>query len=235
MPLTTLGAAYAADSFLVADDEGRRVVTLADEGFYPREKFLGVAWAGALPIRISAIGGVEPVLRLEAKYQFGKKYLNYGKWATELVTQQSNNFYSNIVESDYRVVGINFEFKIKAPWQRAYFFFLMEGNFNDIKDYDDDWRLDLTGVPRESWWNTAVVAQTGYFRSKLLPSVVWFNQNSGDVQFVQPAVQYIYNSSLSFWFKYSHFFGTVKEVEGLVPPLYNHKDNVLFKVVYQWG
>jgi hypothetical protein len=215
------------------DNEGRRIVTTVDRGYFPRQKFLGAAWAGALPLRISALGGVEPILRLEARYQFDKEFLDFNQWATEFILLGQSNLKSNIVESDYFVGGINLEFKIKAPWQRTYFTFLCEANYNDFLGWDENWGLENLGM-ENSWWNYFVVVQTGYFRSKLIPSIVWFNQGDGDVQSLTPGIQYIYNTNFSFQIKGNIFFGS-KSIGALKPPLYNHKDNVLFKVTYQWG
>jgi len=221
IPTTTPGEAVPADSMTTADDAGNLIMTLLDRGFYPRQKFVGAAWAGLLPfLRIPTLGGVEPVLRIEARYQFDKTYFNTGKWLDEFLLTGASNFKSNLVKSDLFVAGINFEYKIKAPWQRAYFFFLFEANYNDILDHQDSW-----GVGDKSWWNYYFYMDTGYFRAKLRPSFSWYSEADGDINMLTPGLEYIFNEKLSVLVK-GNFFGNSDFV--------GNKDNVVFKVTYQF-
>ena len=75
--VTTFGAVLAADSFRVFDDDFNPIVNVKDTGYYPRQKYVGFALASQLPVKITSLGGVEPVVRLEGSYQIDNVFFEF--------------------------------------------------------------------------------------------------------------------------------------------------------------
>jgi hypothetical protein len=72
-PLLSAIAGESVPALGTASD-GKSIVYPIFSGFHPRQKSVGVTWTGDLPIRSTTLGGVYPLLRVEARYQFDKVF-----------------------------------------------------------------------------------------------------------------------------------------------------------------
>ena len=94
--------------FDIAPD-GTTILYPVFEGFYPRKKFIGATWTGDLPCSISALGGVNPTVRTEIRWQFDKVFTDF---------DQTYFFESNYLDS---MIGVDWKVKWNLLNPRAYF------------------------------------------------------------------------------------------------------------------
>jgi len=212
---TSLFAGLAPDSFRVRDDDGNFVVNLRDAGFYPRQKFVGFALASQLPVKITSLGGVEPVVRLEGSYQLDNVYFDFTSF--------------DFVETDQFVLGFNTDYKIRVPWQRQFLYFFFETQYNNLLDYESRWDLSPGSVYRDKFWSYYAWVSTGYFRAQLEPVITWYALDNANVQLWTPGINYYYSDTWKFALKANFFTGPDIRVWGL-----HNKSNVVFKVTYQF-
>ncbi len=83
--------------------DGTSIVHPIYTGYHPRQKSVGVTWTGDLPIVISALGGVNPLIRVEVRYQWEKVFADADQ--------------TRYIESDYLDTGIGIDWKVK--WNLA--------------------------------------------------------------------------------------------------------------------
>jgi hypothetical protein len=214
-PVSTFGAGLAADSFTVFDDEGIPIVNFTDTGSYPRQKFVGFALASQLPIQITFLGGVEPVVRFEGSYQFDNRFFDFNRF--------------DFVETDQVVLGMNLDYKVRVPWQRQFFYFFLEAQYNNLMDYGNDWDISTSSIYRKYYWSFYAFVSTGYFRGELEPSLAWYALDNSNVQIITPGLTYYFSDTWQFALKANFFTGPDIGEWG-----FRNKDNLVFKVQFQY-
>ena len=214
-PVTTFGAALAPDSFTVFDDDFNPIVNVDDVGYYPRQKYVGFALASQLPIKVTSLGGVEPVVRLEGSYQKDNVFFDF------------NTF--DFVESDQFVLGFNTDYKIRVPWQKQFIYFFFETQYNNILDYKSTWDISVNSIYRDDFLNYYAYVSTGYFRGEWEPSIAWYALDDANVQIWTPGLTYYRSDTWKYALKANIFTGTDIRNWG-----FQNKNNIVFKVTYQF-
>ena len=222
---TTAGEDLTLNSWLglnPVDTDGNYIVDLLDSGFYPRQKFVGAAWAGDLPIQIGALGGSTPVLRAEVSYRFDETFFDnaYLNTFNPLLGWYTG---TRFVESDVLVTGLNLEYKIRLPWQRGFLSVVGEAVHSKILDYEDDWDLDY----EEEWFDYYVYAFTTYLNGRLTVGLDWYAADNAGVQILTPNVSYAVNERMNLGAKVNLFYGDDLETWGL-----QNKDNAVASMTY---
>jgi hypothetical protein len=214
--VSTFGAGLTDDSFTVFDDDGIPVVNFNDVGFHPRQKFVGFALATQLPIKSKALGGYEPVVRLEGSYQVDNQFFDFTSY--------------DFVKSNQFIVGLNLDYKIRVPWQRQFLYLFVEGQYNDLMDYESGWDLSSSGVYQKDFWNLYAFLSTGYLRGELEPSISWYALDTAGAQIWTPALTYYLSDTWQFALKANLFTGPdIQSQWGL-----HNKDHLVFNVQFQF-
>jgi len=138
--------------------DGRTVVHPAMEGYYPLFRFVGATFTKAFDsMTASFLGGVAPVLRLEAFYAFNNTF------ATNINTfDQSDEF--------RWAVGVDWKVKIPFLNPRAYFTIMPQFYHRRIMDYPENFKL--SGLKHDNY-STTLLLSTTYFHNKLQPMIFW--------------------------------------------------------------
>jgi len=225
---------YTYPIYAEYDDDGNGIGNYLLTGEYPRQKFVGASLSTELsPLKISAIGGTAPLLRLESRYDIDKTFVDdnfandyldyYYTWYAPDFSLLGDPF----VESDYWVNGISLEQKVKLPWlQKAYFFLSFEYTQSKVMDYDSDWSF------KEQSESYLGYISTSYFSGKFAPELYWQRVVDapgvdGTADLYWPGVYYYWSSSLNFYVGAGLFEG-----EGADP--ITNKDYAVFKVNYSF-
>jgi hypothetical protein len=134
-------------------------------GKFARFRILGATFTRDFEkINISALGGVGPVLRVEAFYGFDNTF------ASDMNTYEEHN------EFRY-AVGVDWKIKINWLNPRAYFLVSPQFYHRKVLDYPDyalNQNASTTPV-RENTYETSLMILTTYFHNKLEPSFFWLS------------------------------------------------------------
>lgn len=203
--------------------DGTSILNPVYWGFHPRQKFVGVTWTGDLPIVISALGGVNPLIRLEVKYQWEKLF--------------SDADQTRHIESDFLDTGLGIDWKIKVPAlnPRAYFTVAPQFLYYRIMDYPDDVVLNDTdrgALPDEDYYTVTLLLSTSYFNGKLIPQLAGAYLFNNEGSLILPSLTYLMSNSWHFTVEAVFLGGKVKNVP---PWVVRKNDYISFKVKYNWG
>ncbi len=212
---STFGAEIAPDSFTVFDYDNIPIINFKDKGSYPRQKFVGFALASQLPIRVNALGGFEPVFRVEGSYQFDNRFFDLNRF--------------DFVETNQVVLGLNMDYKVRVPWQRQFFYFFFEAQYNNLLDYESTWDISTSSIYQKDYWNFYAYVSTGYFRGEWEPSFAWYALDDANVQILTPGLTYYYSDTWQFALKANIFTGP--DIGGWG---FKNKDNLVLKVQFQF-
>jgi hypothetical protein len=137
---------------------------------------VGVTWTGDLPFRSSLLGGVNPVLRMEVRYQIDKVF-----------TDEAESVYH---ESDFLDTGFGIDWKVKIPAlnPRAYFSVSPQFFFNRILDYPSGFKL--LDLPDKNYYTVSVFTSTSYYNGKLVPSLAWLWDTNNVGHLIIPKITY---------------------------------------------
>ena len=215
IPVSTFGADLAVDSFTVFDDDGIPIVNLKDTGKYKRQKFIGAALATQIPLKITSLGSFEPVFRLEGSYQIDNYYFDFTSY--------------DFVKTDQIVLGMNFDYKIKVPWQKQFINIFYEFQYNKLQDYESNWDISTASIYRDDYFSHYAWISTGYFRGEWEPSISWYTLDNVNVQIWTPGLTYYHSDTWQLALKANFFVGSDIEDWGFA-----NKDNIVFKVQYQF-
>ena len=182
-----------------------------------------MTWTGDLPIVISALGGVNPLLRLEVRYQWEKV------WADADQTM--------FLESDFLDTGIGIDWKVK--WnllnERAYFSVMPQFFYSRIMDFPDDTLLndvDDGFLPDQDYYTLTFVLSTSYFNGKLIPQAAFAYLFNNEATLLLPSVTYLMSNSWHFTIDAVFLGGNQPNVPVW---LFRKNDYIAFKVKYNWG
>ncbi len=192
-------------------------------GYYPRQKTIGVTWTGDIPIVITSLGGVNPLLRVEAKYQFDKVYTD----------ADQTRFY----KCDLLKTGIGIDWKVKIPSlnPRAYFAVMPQFFYSHIFDYPDGVTLNDTDdglLPDKDYYTVTMVLNTSYINGKLVPQIAGSYLVNNEAHLVIASLSYQQSNRWHYTMEVSFLGGE----EPNVPLwLFRKNDYIAFKVKYNWG
>ena len=206
----------------VSPFDGRLLVHLAMEGFYPRFKYMGVTLTRDLPwVRASFLGGVAPVLRFETMYAFNSTY------GTSIDTFDNADEFRWMLGADW---------KVKIPFLNAKAYFMISPQFyhRKILDYPDNFKLNDSGTfgpLKHDNYMASLFVNTTYFHNKLQPMFFWLYDitNQASVFKVQASWEQSHH-----W-KYTLgvlLFNGLKKGSGFEP--FNHKNQIYATVNYRF-
>lgn len=198
--------------------DGRTILGLVEEGFYPRQKFVGVSLNKEISaIQITALGGVAPVMRLESMYEIDA-----------VLTDANMEF----VESDRFSAGVGFDWKFKLRFipQRAFFELVPQFIYQKYLDYPDVGVKD--NAHEEDRWETAVFLSTKYMNARLHPYVVYVYEHEFDSNFWILKLTYTWNQNWETTLGATILDGKENEANGL--DAFENKDQITFKIRYQF-
>lgn len=198
--------------------DGTSIIYPTYAGKYPRQKFVGVTWTADLPFRVSFLGGVNPLLRAEVKYQFDKTFKD----------MEESRFY----ESDFLDTGWALDWKVKigALNPRAYFTVSPQFFFNRILDYPSDFRL--YDLPDENYYVVTLYLATSYVNGKLVPDFAWAWDTNNVAHLFLTSLTYSPSNKWDFTVEACFMQG---QDQNRSMWLFRNKDYMAFKVKYNWG
>jgi len=204
----------------VSPFDGRLIIHPAMEGYYPRLQFVGSTLSRDLPwLKASFLGGVSPVLRLEALYAFDFTFAG------------DNN--TDAQRDDLRV-GVGADWKVKIPFlnARAYFTIMPQFYYRKIFDYPSNFKLsDFSGTLKKNNYQTSLIINTTYFHNKLQPLFVWMRDITGKGDLFKLMVSW---EQSNHW-KYTLGALMVKgNKSGVNLEPVEHKDQIYFTVSYKF-
>ena len=221
-PLLTLIAGEPVPALGKASD-GTSIFYPIYSGYHPRQKFAGLTWTGDLPIVISALGGVNPLIRLEARYQWEKVFADADQ--------------TMFIESDYLDTGIGIDWKVK--WNllnpRAYFTVMPQFFYSRIIDYPKDVRLndvDEGFLPDQDYYTLTLVLSTSYVNGKLIPQVAAAYLFNNESSLILPSLTYLQSNRWHYTIEAAFFGGNIPNVPLW---LFRKNDYISFKIKYNWG
>lgn len=174
----------------VSPFDRRLILHPAMEGYFPRFHFVGATFTRDFPnLSASFLGGVSPVLRLEAFYAFNSTF-----------STSINTFHKS---DDFRS-AIGFDWKVKIPFlnPKADFFISPQFFYRRIMDYPSSFTLsnencNPPGLSKDNYAISLMVT-TSYINSKLEPSFFWLRDITNHADFFNLQLKYNYTTSWSF-------------------------------------
>ena len=205
-------------SFTTASD-GVALMHTPMEGYYARQKFVGFTFGRDITFfRPSFLGGVAPILNVEAMYAFD----------TSFATADPIN--PTIIKTDEIRYALQLDWKVKIPALNRTNYISIEPQFiqRRLRDYPK------AGINTVSENNNMVtfLARTYYFNQKLQPFFLIVRDLTNDANFIKCFLQYSPNNTWSYTIGGNFLNGDRK---GAGFDVFNNKDHVFFKINYQWG
>lgn len=204
--------------------DGRFVVHPKQEGFYSRFRIAGATLTRDIGgLYVTSLGGVSPILRLEAFYGFDNTF------STTLAPGLDD--FETHDEIRY-AVGIDWKIKVKWLNPRAYFLISPQFYHRHVLDYPSNYDLwSFRGKVEEDTFQTTLMIMTTYMHNKLEPSVFWLADHTIEGGFIRPQIEYEYsdkwNFTLGALFVYSTESGTA--LDGI-----ENKDHIYFTIGYKY-
>ncbi len=226
--IVTLNGFYGKDNDYVARSTGMTTSVASNgdllihpilQAYYPDFKFIGATFSRDItPLSASYLGGVAPVIRLECLYAFDSTFVN----------QISNEF----EEKDEWRYAVGIDWKAKINWlnPRAYFIISPQFYHRKILDYPSQANA-LSGVENDNYMTTLMIT-TSYLHNKLSPSFFWMRDITNDANFFRYQIIYDYTYQWRFTLGATAFDG---DEEGRGFEVFDHKDQIYFKISYKWG
>jgi hypothetical protein len=203
--------------------DGTSIVYPIYTGNHPIQKYVGVTWTGDLPIVISALGGVNPLIRVEVRYQLDKVFADADQM--------------KYIKSGYLDTGIGIDWKVK--WnllnERAYFSVMPQFFYSRIMDFPDDTLLNDTDdglLPDQDYYTVTLVLSTSYLNGKLIPQVAFGYLFNNEASLLLPSITYLMSNSWHYTIEAAFFGGNIPNVPLW---LFRKNDYIAFKVKYNWG
>jgi len=203
---------------------------LARDGYYARFKMAGFTITRDFEnLYISALGGVAPVLRLEAFYGFDNTF----------ETVLPGYLQAGFEKHDEIRYAIGVDWKVKINWlnPRAYFMISPQFYHRIIRDYPSGPEPTLSqyggAVPVEDDnYMTSLMILTTYFHNKLEPSFFWLEDRTNHAGFFRPQLKYEYSD------KWNFTLGAViiNARKRMIPGFHalENKDHIYFTVGYRF-
>jgi len=199
--------------------DNRMVIHLPAEGFYPLFRFAGVTLSRDFErLYFSSLGGVAPVLRLEAFYGFSNSFVT------------TKNTFEKHDEIRW-AMGIDWKIKIPLLNNRAYFMISPQFYHRKICDYPSDYGLVSGSALEDNNYQTSLMISTSYFNVKLLPSFFWLRDITNSSNFFRLQTVYEQDHHWNYTLGILFFKGTQTGL-GFEP--FNNKDQVYSTIGYRF-
>jgi len=237
--LVTLNAFYGRDNSPVAllvppflsplpphifASDGQLLLHPFQEGKYPLLRFVGATLSKEiLPLKASFLGGVAPVVFLEALYAY-KNTFAFGTPGTPFARFEQSDEFRGAIEVSW---------KVKIPFlnPRAYFSITPEFFYRRIMDYPS---FEEIASLKKNNYQTFLTVSTSYFHNKLTPSIAWIHDINSKSDYHILKLAYDYSNKWHFTLGAQFFHGDNKENSKLFQ-LFDNKDQIFFKISYKWG
>jgi hypothetical protein len=199
--------------------DGRLILYPFQEGFYPRFRFVGATLNRDLQfLRIPFLGGISPVVRLEAFYAFDSTL------GTTMNTFE---------KSDEFRWGVGIDWKVIARFLNPQQGISIGPQFYHRRIMDNDMSLPYKwkGIKQDNFAATLSM-KTSYFHSRLTPSIFWYYDITNRADFWK--FQLTYDHSNQWRFTLGSFLAHGR-YPGSGFQLFDNKDYIFFKITYKWG
>ncbi len=185
-------------------------------GKYPSRRFVGFTLSKDItPLKATSLGGVSPVVRVEALYSFQDTFAS-----------NINTFFKS---NEIRwAIGIDWKVKIPLLNPRAYFTVSPQFTQRAILDYPS---YGLVGFSKNNYLVTLLL-KTSYLNAKLTPSFFWLRDITQQADLFKVEVDYDYTSSWRGTVGMLLLDGSQKN-KGF--QVFENKDYVFFKITYKWS
>ena len=212
-PVSTMSA--VPPGMEISKYDGRMILHPAMEGFYPRQRFVGMTFTGDLEkLYLSALGGVAPVLRIEAFYAF------------------NNTFVTNLGAFDENdeirwAVGIDWKVWLRFLNPRAAFMISAQFYHSKILDYPSAGYQNI----EDDSYQASLMLNTSFYHNKIQPMLFWLRDinsrsNSYNMRVVYEQ-SHVWNYTLG-----AILFNGDKTGEGF--DVFANKDQIYFTLGYRF-
>jgi hypothetical protein len=203
--------------FDMASTDGTTILFPIFQGFYPRKKFIGATWTGDLPWSISSLGGVNPTIRTEIRWQFDKVFTD---------NDQTFFFESNYLDS---MIGVDWKVKWNLLNPRAYFTISPQFFWNRVISPPDNTRV--FGHIHQDMMTVTLFLATSYMNGKIVPDFAFAYDIDNKAYLIIPSLSYLMTNNWHFSVN-AAFHGGEEQNESLW--VFRNKDYVAVKVKYNW-
>lgn len=211
--------------------DGTVVMETSTEGFHPYLRILGATMSRDIEgLQLSMLGGVAPVLRVEAVYGFDSTYTIMKPFGPGMFQEDFETF-------DNFKWGVGMDWKIKCDLLNSRNYFMVSPQFfhHHVFDYPGNGALlreaGGAGIEEDNYSGSLMIS-TQYLHQKLIPSVFILRDFTNEADFVRAQVAYNYNDSMSFMIGSIWLGGseTGKSFE-----LFDNKDQLFVKFTYKFN
>lgn len=187
-----------APDVTIAPLDNTPILHLPLEQRYPRYQMVGATFTSDFPsVSSSALGGVAPVLRLEAARVFNNTMGVEGGFS-------GPPFERYIKKDELRyVVGVDWKVKADFLNPKAFFFFSGQFYHRKILDFEKDQtpaeiaaKMDLKdflGNVKKDNYITTLLVNTTYLHNKLTPQIFWLRDMTLNGNMFKPQITYDYS------------------------------------------
>ncbi|OPY74638.1 MAG: hypothetical protein A4E64_02197 [Syntrophorhabdus sp. PtaU1.Bin058] len=213
--------------------DGKMLLHPNFQGRYDLLRFAGGTFSRDIPfLKSSALGGVAPVIRLEAFYLFGNTLA-----ATDTTTRGMLHHTDEVrwalgVDWKIRVPFINPRSGITIMPQFYHRKILNYPNGKSLIEHDNQALLDPDN------YMTTLMISTSYMNNKLTPSFFWMRDINRRADMFRYQVQYDYSDNWRYTVGALFLGGLDNMNNGVMNnsfEFYDHKDQLYLKVTYRWG
>jgi hypothetical protein len=207
-------------------------INLFDEGYYARQRMVGMSCSREFPVSVALLGDIRPVIRLETSYFFNNTYMDFNQ--------------TRLYEKDEFRWGVGFDWKIKINWLNPKAFFVVTPEFvhHEILDAEKTLASGPTGDfvqqpilmneylhDKSDYWNLYIT--TSYWHTKILPFAFYQYESKAESHFLLCGITYERDSHWNFTLQTVFLHGDndspVSASKG-----YNSKDNISFTTSYRF-
>jgi len=201
-------------------DDGRLILHLPMEGYYPLMRYVGFTFARDFEkLYISALGGVAPVLRVEAFYAYENTF------------ETAASTFEKFDEVRW-AIGIDWKVWLRAINKRAAFMISSQFYHRKILNYPSDGLTQSGILVRDNNYQATLLISTSYFHTKIVPSFIWARNISERANLFKIQVAYershVWNYTLG-----ALLLNGEKTGKGFEP--FTNKDQVYFTVGYRFS
>jgi hypothetical protein len=200
----------------VASD-GKLILHPFLQGKYPLFRFVGATFSRDItPLQASFLGGVAPVVRLEAFYAFNNTF------ATNINTLDKSDEFRAMIGADW---------KVKIPFLNFQTYFTVSPQLYWRKIIDYPSIVEFSNLKKDNYATTLMV-NTSYFHSQLTPVFFWMYDITTKSHFFKGELTYDYSD----WWRFT--LGSLvltgeKKNQGF--QLFDNKDQIYFKISYKFS
>ena len=206
------------------DFDGRFILQPATEGYYPRQRFAGFTFTRDLEdLYITALGGIAPVLRIEAWYAFNNTYTEN--------PQTPNELYEKFDELRY-AIGIDWRAKVRWLNPRDAFMISPQFYHRYVDDYPDGKLVQNGQGFRENNYQYSLMVNTTYFHNKIIPVFFWLRDQTEKASMFKMQISYERSDTWNYTVGATILEGS-KPGRGF--SVFDHKDHLFFTVSYRFS